>query len=348
MVRHYLVLAVKVLLRRKFFTFISLFGISFTLLVLTVVAALFDHALGPGQEEPRQDRTLYVEEALMYGPHSTWGSNAGFKLLDRYARNLPGVERLSLLRERADGAHLHRRQEDQLGPEADRRRILAHPRIQVRRRDPLRYRRRGRSAFRRGDQQDDPRPHLRRPAGDRPDPRSRRAALPCDRRGRERVLDAHRSVRGYLGAVHHGQDRRIQARIMGNWNAMALAKDTGVDGGHSRRVQLAAASRRTARSQGLQGDRGAVRDPVCHIRPQHAAGGPQGSRKPGLAIRRPPHRARAALRAGADGQPREHQHQPHHGARVGNRRAQGVRRSRADARRPVPGREHPAHADRRR
>jgi putative ABC transport system permease protein len=33
MVRHYLVLAVKVLLRRKFFTFISLFGISFTLLV---------------------------------------------------------------------------------------------------------------------------------------------------------------------------------------------------------------------------------------------------------------------------------------------------------------------------
>jgi putative ABC transport system permease protein len=96
MVRHYLVLAVKVLLRRKFFTFISLFGISFTLLVLTVVAALFDHAFGPGQEEPRQDRTLYVEEALMYGPHSTWGSNAGFKLLDRYARNLPGVERLSI------------------------------------------------------------------------------------------------------------------------------------------------------------------------------------------------------------------------------------------------------------
>ena len=35
MFSHYLSLAVKVLLRRKFFTFISLFGISFTLLVLT-------------------------------------------------------------------------------------------------------------------------------------------------------------------------------------------------------------------------------------------------------------------------------------------------------------------------
>jgi putative ABC transport system permease protein len=93
---HYLTLAVKVLLRRKFFTFISLFGISFTLLVLTVVAAMFDHALGPGAEEPRQNRTLYVEDAVMHGPNSTWSSRPGFKLLDRYARDLPGVERLSL------------------------------------------------------------------------------------------------------------------------------------------------------------------------------------------------------------------------------------------------------------
>ena len=67
MLNHYLVLAVKVLLRRKFFTFISLFGISFTLLVLTVVAALFDHSFGPGAEEPLQDRTLYAGRAVMYG-----------------------------------------------------------------------------------------------------------------------------------------------------------------------------------------------------------------------------------------------------------------------------------------
>ena len=96
MLSHYLVLAVKVLLRRKFFTFISLFGISFTLLVLTVVTALFDHTFGPDAAEPRQDRTLYVERAVMYGPHSTWSSSAGFKLLDKYAHNLPGVERLSI------------------------------------------------------------------------------------------------------------------------------------------------------------------------------------------------------------------------------------------------------------
>jgi putative ABC transport system permease protein len=96
MLKHYVSLAVKVLLRRKFFTFISLFGISFTLLVLMVVAAMFDHAFGPMAPETRQDRTLGVHNAVMYGPHSTWQSNAGFKLFDIYARNLPGVERLSL------------------------------------------------------------------------------------------------------------------------------------------------------------------------------------------------------------------------------------------------------------
>ena len=96
MLKHYVSLAVKVLLRRKFFTFISLFGISFTLLVLMVVAAMFDHAFAPMAPETRQDRTLGVHNAVMYGPHSTWQSNAGYKLFNTYARNLPGVERLSL------------------------------------------------------------------------------------------------------------------------------------------------------------------------------------------------------------------------------------------------------------
>jgi putative ABC transport system permease protein len=96
MLKHYLSLAVKVLLRRKFFTFISLFGISFTLLVLMVITAMFDHALAPMAPETRQARTLGVHNAVMYGPRSTMQSNAGFKLLNTYARTLPGVERLSL------------------------------------------------------------------------------------------------------------------------------------------------------------------------------------------------------------------------------------------------------------
>jgi putative ABC transport system permease protein len=96
MFKHYVVLATKVLLRRKFFTFISLFAISFTLLVLTIATAMLDHAFGPAAPETRQDRTLAVQLVVLYGPHNQTVGGAGFKLLDQHARHLPGVERLSL------------------------------------------------------------------------------------------------------------------------------------------------------------------------------------------------------------------------------------------------------------
>src|SRR6187401_1507138 len=96
MLRHYTVLAAKVLLRRKFFTFISLFAISFTLLVLTIATAMLDHAFGPAAPETRQDRTLAVQAAVLFGPHNETRGSAGFKLLDQFARDLPGVERLAL------------------------------------------------------------------------------------------------------------------------------------------------------------------------------------------------------------------------------------------------------------
>ena len=48
------------LLRRKFFTAISLFGISFTLLVLMLAAALLDHILAAQPPESRSDRILAI------------------------------------------------------------------------------------------------------------------------------------------------------------------------------------------------------------------------------------------------------------------------------------------------
>jgi len=96
MLTHYLKTAWKVFLRRKFFTLISLFGITFTLVVLMVATALLDHAFAPYPPEVNQDRTRTVLRAQMLGEHSTWGSGPGYRLLDRYARNLPGVERLSI------------------------------------------------------------------------------------------------------------------------------------------------------------------------------------------------------------------------------------------------------------
>ena len=96
MLRSYLKLAWKVLWRRKFFTAISLFGICLTLVVLMVAAAVLDHIFAPMAPEVRQERTLGIFRARMLGDRRSWHSMPGYLLLDRYARDLPGVERMAV------------------------------------------------------------------------------------------------------------------------------------------------------------------------------------------------------------------------------------------------------------
>ena len=96
MLPHYFAIAVKVLLRRRFFTCISLVGISLTLLVLMVATAVLDHMFGPAAPETHQDRTLGVYRTTLSVRGGMMRSGAGFALVDRHARGLPGVERLSI------------------------------------------------------------------------------------------------------------------------------------------------------------------------------------------------------------------------------------------------------------
>lgn len=92
MLRNYLKIAFRVLLRRKFFTFVSLFAITFTLAVLMVVATLIDGTFGPRAPETKLDRTIGIYGAEVRGPESEWSGQAGYLLLDKCARGLPGVE----------------------------------------------------------------------------------------------------------------------------------------------------------------------------------------------------------------------------------------------------------------
>lgn len=93
----YLKIAWKVLQRRRFFTAVSVFGIALTLSVLTLVAAVFDHTLGPRAPEVHMARTVGLYAAEMSGETMTRNGFAGYGLLDRYARDLPGVERLAIV-----------------------------------------------------------------------------------------------------------------------------------------------------------------------------------------------------------------------------------------------------------
>src|SRR6185369_17910268 len=95
MLKNYIKIALKVFLRRKFFTFISLFAISFTLIVLMVVTSFFDHIFGPLPPEKKMDRTLGVFFLKMTGERSSRNGSPGYAFLDRYVRNFPNVENVS-------------------------------------------------------------------------------------------------------------------------------------------------------------------------------------------------------------------------------------------------------------
>ena len=60
MLKNYFKIAIAVLKRRKFFTFISLFGISFTLTIIIVLAAFIDNILSANYPETNRDRSLYI------------------------------------------------------------------------------------------------------------------------------------------------------------------------------------------------------------------------------------------------------------------------------------------------
>ncbi|MBF9254518.1 ABC transporter permease [Pontibacter sp. 172403-2] len=97
MLKNYLKIAWKVLLRRKFFTFISLFGISFTLMVLVVATSLFDHAFGPQMPEQETDRLLFVN--MMREQHDGGFSSSGppsYHFLNNYVRTLKTPEKVSI------------------------------------------------------------------------------------------------------------------------------------------------------------------------------------------------------------------------------------------------------------
>ena len=96
MLKNYIKIAWKVLLRRKFFTFISLFGISFTLMILMVVTALFDHVFGPQMPERKMDQLLFVNMMRAQGEQYQMSGPPSYYFLNRYVRSLQTPEKVSI------------------------------------------------------------------------------------------------------------------------------------------------------------------------------------------------------------------------------------------------------------
>jgi len=93
--KSYIKLALKVLGRRKFFTFISIFGITLTLVVLVVVSAILDNIFEPRKPESRFDRVLRCDRLQLRGPHETMTMNPGYGFIHDHILNLPDIEAAS-------------------------------------------------------------------------------------------------------------------------------------------------------------------------------------------------------------------------------------------------------------
>jgi putative ABC transport system permease protein len=96
MLANYIKVALKVLGRRKFFTFISLFGISLTLVVLMIVTAVMDNLFTPRAPESRFDRALVMYTVGIYGKNGGITSNPGYGFVDKYVRGLAAAEKTTI------------------------------------------------------------------------------------------------------------------------------------------------------------------------------------------------------------------------------------------------------------
>ncbi len=88
MLKNYFKIAIAVLRRRKFFTTISLFGISFTLTILMVLTAFIDKVVGDDYPDKKRDRSLYITRVEEDGPTNMSSAGPSFYFLNHYAAGL--------------------------------------------------------------------------------------------------------------------------------------------------------------------------------------------------------------------------------------------------------------------
>nr|WP_319999796.1 ABC transporter permease [uncultured Draconibacterium sp.] len=103
MIINYLKITWKVLMRNKLFTFISLFGISFTLIILIVAASFFDYFTKSNYPAKKLDRIAFISYVRTWdkqlgekGYNNYSSGSASYYLLDNYVRTLKAPVKVSI------------------------------------------------------------------------------------------------------------------------------------------------------------------------------------------------------------------------------------------------------------
>ena len=93
MLKNYIKIAFRVMMRQKFFTAVSIFGISFTIMIFSITAGVTNLMFGDVAPAVNRSRTLYFDGF-------NFPKNNGYATTAFYndARKIAGIERLSILR----------------------------------------------------------------------------------------------------------------------------------------------------------------------------------------------------------------------------------------------------------
>ncbi len=84
MLKNYFKIAIAVLQRRKFFTFISLFGISFTLATLLVMTSFLDTVINDEYPDAKRSRSIYIQGIEERGKTSRSSSALSLGYVNKY------------------------------------------------------------------------------------------------------------------------------------------------------------------------------------------------------------------------------------------------------------------------
>jgi putative ABC transport system permease protein len=96
MLKNYFKIAIAVLKRRKFFTFLSLFGISFTITILMVLTAFVDKVVNDDYPDNKRDRSLYINKMELSGKESMNSSPLSYYFIKHYVGSMKTPVKLGI------------------------------------------------------------------------------------------------------------------------------------------------------------------------------------------------------------------------------------------------------------
>jgi len=95
MLKNYIKLTFKVMLRKKYYTALTLLGISLTIMIITIFASFIDQIIGTNPPEVNRDRTLILDKVFVYKDGKQTDVTPSLTFLQKNVKDLESTSTIS-------------------------------------------------------------------------------------------------------------------------------------------------------------------------------------------------------------------------------------------------------------